>query len=279
MYHCDIYGWFNLISGKCYIGQSIEIEDRKKRELWELNVKKVFNYCPTHPFLRAWQKYGEENFEFKMIASCDTNEEDATFLEDCYIQYYRSLGLVYNICNAGTSRAGIPQSPEVVLKRSISMKATLNSPEYVHPRLGSKSSIETCNKISKAKLGVPLSEKHKLALSRARLGKSLPPLKEEHKQKIRDKRALQVYSEEAKTKMSKSAKARFKNEEPWNKNKAGTYNTKSHKDATCFEAFGENKTLLEWSKDVRCVVKRNTLASRLYLYNWDVERAITTPIQ
>ena len=41
------------------------------------------------------------------------------------------------------------------------------------------------------------------------------------------------------------------------------------------EAFGERKTILEWSKDPRCVVKYGTLAARL-MQDWEPERAISS---
>jgi len=41
-------------------------------------------------------------------------------------------------------------------------------------------------------------------------------------------------------------------------------------------AFGEIKTLAQWSKDERCVVGYNTLRDRIGTCGWDTERALTT---
>ena len=41
-------------------------------------------------------------------------------------------------------------------------------------------------------------------------------------------------------------------------------------------AFGERKTIRQWTKDPRCVVSFTLLTSRLY-QGWDAESAITTP--
>ncbi len=41
------------------------------------------------------------------------------------------------------------------------------------------------------------------------------------------------------------------------------------------EAFGENKTIGEWAEDVRCVVKRASLKTRI-ISGWKPETAITT---
>lgn len=43
------------------------------------------------------------------------------------------------------------------------------------------------------------------------------------------------------------------------------------------KAFGEEKTLAEWSRDSRCVVSLGTLDSRIRREKWDSERAIATP--
>lgn len=42
-----------------------------------------------------------------------------------------------------------------------------------------------------------------------------------------------------------------------------------------YNAFGETKTLAEWSKDERCVVAKNSLWWRLNK-GWDIEKALTT---
>lgn len=42
-------------------------------------------------------------------------------------------------------------------------------------------------------------------------------------------------------------------------------------------AFGETKTLVEWSEDSRCMVRYDGLKVRVKKMGWDSERAITTP--
>ena len=42
-------------------------------------------------------------------------------------------------------------------------------------------------------------------------------------------------------------------------------------------AFGESKSIQEWSKDPRCNVARNTITNRIYTLKWEHERAIVTP--
>jgi len=42
-------------------------------------------------------------------------------------------------------------------------------------------------------------------------------------------------------------------------------------------AFGETKSLTEWSRDPRCMVSLPSLMLRVQRRKWDVERAVTTP--
>lgn len=44
-----------------------------------------------------------------------------------------------------------------------------------------------------------------------------------------------------------------------------------------FEAFGETKTLRQWSNDDRCIVRYNTLFDRVHHMKWDVEKALVRP--
>jgi len=51
-----------------------------------------------------------------------------------------------------------------------------------------------------------------------------------------------------------------------------------HKSSPRFAAFGETKSLAEWTADPRCVVSKQTLFYRL-CNTWDTEVAITTPVR
>lgn len=46
-----------------------------------------------------------------------------------------------------------------------------------------------------------------------------------------------------------------------------------------FSAFGESKTVADWLRDPRCVVRlATTLRNRIVAYGWPPEKAITTPV-
>jgi hypothetical protein len=45
-----------------------------------------------------------------------------------------------------------------------------------------------------------------------------------------------------------------------------------------FTAFGETKSVIDWSKDERCIVKESTLRTRVIKHKWSGEKALTAPI-
>lgn len=87
-----LYCVTNLINNKVYIGQTI---NAKKR--WKSHKVKA-KRC-RFPFERALIKYGFNNFDFQVIATCKT-QEDANYTEEELIKQYNSLienGKGYNV--------------------------------------------------------------------------------------------------------------------------------------------------------------------------------------
>lgn len=54
-------------------------------------------------------------------------------------------------------------------------------------------------------------------------------------------------------------------------------NSRNRKDNRIIEAFGERKTLVEWSEDSRCKVQAQSIAARIDRYGFSVEEAISQP--
>jgi len=54
-------------------------------------------------------------------------------------------------------------------------------------------------------------------------------------------------------------------------------NNRNRRDTRRLSAFGETKTLIEWSEDPRCPVSIHALRLRLDRRGWPAEKAITTP--
>lgn len=67
-----IYKITNLINGKMYIGQSVNIERRWRDERAAVNASYDHEYYS--PKCRAMRKYGLENFSFEILEECASSE-------------------------------------------------------------------------------------------------------------------------------------------------------------------------------------------------------------
>lgn len=93
-----IYKIQNKVNGKIYIGQSVNIENRWKQHIRELNKE---SHANQH-LLSSWKKYGQENFEFSVICTCNSYELDEK--EIYYIDLYKTYNYEYgyNMTIGGT---------------------------------------------------------------------------------------------------------------------------------------------------------------------------------
>ena len=90
-----IYKITNLINGKVYIGQSIDIEKR-----WEDH--KFYSGKENTAIQSAFKKYGISNFSFEVIEECLKEELDAK--EIYWIAKYDSFNNGYNLTQGGMSK-------------------------------------------------------------------------------------------------------------------------------------------------------------------------------
>ena len=98
---CGIYKIENLINGKIYIGQSVDIQYRFSNHKSEsFNPKSNAYNTAIH---RAIRKYGIDNFSFEVIEEC--NQEKLREREIYWIAYYNSFGKGYNLTSGGE---GVP---------------------------------------------------------------------------------------------------------------------------------------------------------------------------
>lgn len=124
-----IYKITNKINGKVYIGQSVDIDKRKREHLNNYKRDEIKHYI----LYRAINKYGVNNFEFEVICGCSIDELDD--LEIKYIKLYNSYkGNGYNMTLGGGGVRGLK------------------------PWLGKKHTQETKNKIRKSHMGKKLSK-------------------------------------------------------------------------------------------------------------------------
>lgn len=108
MAKCGIYKITNLINGKCYIGQSVDIlrRWRNHKETSKNSSKEAYEY----PLYRAFRKYGIENFSFEILEECKKEELDIK--ETFYINKYNSLDEGYNQVLVG--QGGTKVTPQEV---------------------------------------------------------------------------------------------------------------------------------------------------------------------
>lgn len=189
---CGIYKITNLINGKAYIGQSVDIESRFKYH------KK---YCQNKYLYASMQKYGIENFDFSVIKVISDSALKFLLLdayEEHYINFYNTMDRNhgYNRMHGGQPGRLCEESREL-MKRNCAGKL-----------IGYKHTEE-------AKQHMSFAQSHRSAQWRQRISEAQKNkiVSEYTKEKIKIARARQVITEEAKEKLSKALKGKKKSPE------------------------------------------------------------------
>jgi group I intron endonuclease len=105
-----IYKISNIINNHCYIGSAVDINGR-----WRTHKSNLKNGIHHSIYLqRAWDKYGEYNFEFSILEKCEDNKliEREQF-------YFDGINPEYNICKVAGSCLGVKFSKESCIKKSL----------------------------------------------------------------------------------------------------------------------------------------------------------------
>jgi group I intron endonuclease len=245
---CGIYKIKNIINGKCYIGQSIDIHNRIRKHIIELKNNKHMNQYLQY----SWNKYGKSNFLFEIIETC--LPEELFFKEGYWINELKTLNknFGYNIeivdpnlgkkvCSDETKdkiskslsgripwNIGIKPSQETREKMSKSSKGRIFSEEHrKNLSISGKNRIvseETRKKISNSKIGISSglkgkkhTEETKLKISNALKGKKMTiDAREKLSKSLKGKNTWKknsILSEETKLKISKSLLGRKHTEE------------------------------------------------------------------
>lgn len=157
--NCGIYKIENIITGDFYIGKSVDLYQRKKDHFNSLKNKKHAN----NHLQRAFDKYGEDNFVFKIILYCEAFE--LIYYEQCFVDI---LNPIYNICKDCVDNwLGVNHTEESKEKMS-----NANSGEN-HPNFGKHLTEETRRLISIANKGKVRTEEAIKNLSNAHKGKHM----------------------------------------------------------------------------------------------------------
>lgn len=105
-----IYKITNLVNGKSYIGQSINIDKKIKEHFWKAQNENDVSYNSVLHL--AIRKYGKENFQCEVIEECDVDIIDEK--ERNYIKEYNTVvPNGYNILSGGQAKRSEPNRCEV----------------------------------------------------------------------------------------------------------------------------------------------------------------------
>ncbi len=185
-----IYKITNKINGKCYIGQSVDIERR-------LNEHK--NCKVDKPIYRAFKKYGIDNFTFEILEEC--SQEELNEKEIYYINFYNSTtdGNGYNLEHGGEFK-DIVLCEEAKKKQSKSFKETISKMpkedfEKWHKKIGAKHKGKTVSQEQREKISKTLKEYFK---------------NEEYRKKLSEKHKGKVLSLSTRLKLSMAKQEQMK---------------------------------------------------------------------
>jgi len=194
---CGIYNIVNKVNKHFYIGSTASTSTRFSRHRSALRSGKHDN---TH-LQRAWKLYGEENFEFVVLRTCERDK----LLSEEQIDLDRFYGTpeCYNLSpNAFRPNLGIPRTEEVKRKISLAQigkprftdeqkehlsaihSGRTHSPETRSKMLGRSSSRENIRKAHESNIGRRLTTDHCNNISAGKLA-AAKVCSEEEKLRIR----------------------------------------------------------------------------------------------
>ena len=249
-----VYMLINSISGKIYIGKSVNIYQRMNHH--KNSIKRSGN---GH-FQNAIKKYGWDNFTFQVLEifeNFDKRNDNISLLnkEAYYIKLYESTNpkIGYNICEYSSDTTGIPRkkiSEETRMRMKIARAGLPGTPHteetkrkigfsrkgYRHTeetkkkmsdsRKGFQPSEETKRKMGDSRKGFQHTEETKKKMSLHRLGKPGIPHTEETKEKLRNLNLGKKHTEETKEKVRISSLGRIVSDETREKMRASNLGKK-----------------------------------------------------
>lgn len=146
-----IYEIRNTVNGKRYIGSSIHFYRRRSRHFRSL--RKGIHH--SSGLQRAWNKYGEESFQFQPLLIC--SPENLLLYEQIAID---GMKPEYNICQRAGSSFGVKHTEKTKAILAEKSRGNKNC-------VGKTIPPEARAKMSAAKIGRKLSLAHRMKISAA----------------------------------------------------------------------------------------------------------------
>lgn len=181
-----IYKIENLVNGKVYIGQAVDVDKRLNEHKRSLSG----NYHINKHLQNSWNKYEEENFKFEIVEECEENK--LTEREQYWIDYY---GGINNTMNYNLREADMKGhlSEETKRKMSCYWKGRVISEDTRRKMRENHANVSGKNNPMYGTLGGMYGKKHteewKQAASIRYSGKNNPmygkPVNVERREKIR----------------------------------------------------------------------------------------------
>ena len=171
---CGIYKWTSP-SGKSYIGQSVNLENRKQdfitNKLYTTKNKRSLTVID-----KARKKYPDfEQWYYEILEFCEPNE--LNYREQYYIKLFDTFKNGYNETSGGGQNTEISDETKEKLRQANIGKNKGKTPW----NKGKTHSDETKEKMRQGHLGKTLSDEHKEKIGKGHLGKTLS---DETKEKI-----------------------------------------------------------------------------------------------
>ena len=188
----------NRVNGKVYIGRTCQTLERRAGTQGN-------NYKSCHKFWNAIQKYGWDNFVPSILLDNLTFKE-AALKEIEFINEYKSTDIKYGYNIIDSVSNDYSDKERLSLSEAVSKSMTPEHRKMLSQlHTGKKMSKEACQKMSKAKKGVPRG-----------------PRPQEVKDKIRAKLTGRKSTLEQRAKISEAKKGSI----PWNKGKSHSESTR-----------------------------------------------------
>jgi group I intron endonuclease len=128
-----IYKITNMINGKSYIGQSVNIHRRWRMEIADSN--NVNNHSYDYPLMKAFRKYGIDNFKFEIIEEC--KNEELNQREIYWIDYFDTFFHGYNQTLGGDTTIRQPK------ENVVGVISDLTNTDMLHKDIARKWNMST----------------------------------------------------------------------------------------------------------------------------------------